>query len=191
MRPFEWSYRSRRWSLHDQRHKFNLFIEPHLRAAYNLARWLMGNHADAEDVAQDSLLKAFRAVDRVRAAEEARAWLLAIVRNTALNYMQRHRPKAEVASAEGLPDPVDQSAGPEISLLQQERRDRVRSAIERLPVEFREPIVLREMEGLAYKEIAWVLKIPIGTVMSRLSRARALLMNELIPKEKFHDVSRS
>jgi RNA polymerase sigma-70 factor (ECF subfamily) len=175
--------------LHNQRYKFNLLIEPHLRAAYNLARWLMGNHADAEDVAQESLLKAFRAVDRVHAAEEARAWLLAIVRNTALNYMQRRRPKAEVSSGETLPDPVDHSVGPEVSLLQQERRDKVRRAIQHLPLEFREPIILREIESLSYKEIAWVLKIPIGTVMSRLSRARVMLMNELIPKEKCHDVS--
>jgi RNA polymerase sigma-70 factor (ECF subfamily) len=168
--------------LHDQRQQFELAIWPHLRGAYNLARWLVGNPHDAEDVVQESFIKAFRAVDRVR-VEDARAWLLTIVRNTALNYLQRERPKAEVAWGDNPLDPADVSAGPETSLLQKERRAQVRSAIERLPAEFKEPLVLREIEGLPYKEIAWVLKIPMGTVMSRLSRARHLLLQELSPEE--------
>jgi RNA polymerase sigma-70 factor (ECF subfamily) len=143
---------------------------------------LVGNQHDAEDVVQESFIKAFRAVDRVR-AEDARAWLLAIVRHTALNHIQRGRPKAEVPWNTNVPEPVDDEAGPETKLLECERRNRIRSAIQRLPTEFREAIVLREIEGLPYKEIAWVLKIPIGTVMSRLSRARALLMQELTPEE--------
>jgi len=173
--------------LQDPREQFERALGPHLRTAYNLARWLVGNHHDAEDVAQESLIKAFRAVDRVR-VEDARAWLLAIVRNTALNHIQRHRPKAEVEWSENVPEPVDRNAGPESTMLLDERRDRVRSAIARLPLELRETLVLREIEGLPYKQIAWVLRIPIGTVMSRLSRARAVLMQELIPKEKCSDV---
>ncbi len=177
----------KRQMLHDPRQEFERALEPHLRAAYNLARWLVGNHHDAEDVTQESLIKAFRAVDRVR-LDDARAWLLAIVRNTALNHIHRRRPKAETEWSDNMPEPVDQSAGPESALLLDERRGRVHAAIERLPLELRETLVLREVEGLTYKEIAWVLKIPIGTVMSRLSRGRAALMQELIPKEKSSDV---
>lgn len=178
-------------SLHDQRQQFERAVWPHLRGAYNLARWLVGNQQDAEDVVQESFMKAFRAIDRVR-GDDARAWLLAIVRNTAFNYLHRQKPKAEVAWDEHIAEPADGSAGPETSLLQEERRKRVRSAIERLPLEFREALVLREIEGLPYKEIAWVLKVPMGTVMSRLSRARNLLMQELIPDEEgSHDLCRS
>lgn len=166
----------------DQRQDFERSLWPHLRGAYNLARWLMGNAHDAEDVVQESFLKAFRAVGRLR-GEDARSWLLAIVRNTALNHLQRRRPKAEVEWSENMPEPADGGVGPEARLLQQERRERVHSAIACLPQEFREALVLREIEGLPYKEIAWVLKIPMGTVMSRLSRARALLIQQLIPDE--------
>jgi RNA polymerase sigma-70 factor, ECF subfamily len=177
--------------LQDHRQHFERAVWPHLRGAYNLARWLVGNQHDAEDVVQESFIKAFRAVDRIR-GEDSRAWLLAIVRNTALNYMQRHKPKAEIAWDEQVREPADQTAGPETHLLQEERRERVRSAIERLPMEFREALILRELEGLPYKEIAWVLKVPMGTVMSRLSRARHLLMQELIPdEEERHDLCRS
>ena len=111
------------------------------------------------------------------------------MRNTAFNYMRSQKSKAETGWSEHTPEPADHSAGPENSLLQEERRIRVRSAIERLPMEFREALVLREIEGLPYKEIAWALKIPVGTVMSRLSRARNLLMQELVPdEEESHDL---
>ena len=160
--------------MQDQRQQFESSIWPHLRGAYNLARWLVGNPHDAEDVVQESFIKAFRAVDRFRGGD-ARAWLLAIVRNTAFNHMRNRKSKAEIEWGEHSPEPVDHSAGPESSLLREERRTRVRSAIERLPTEFREALVLREIEELPYKEIAWILKIPIGTVMSRLSTARLKL----------------
>jgi RNA polymerase sigma-70 factor (ECF subfamily) len=168
--------------LEDQRSFFDRALWPHLRGAYNLARWMVGNRQDAEDVVQESFTKAFQAVDSFR-GDDARAWLLAIVRNTAVNFIQRRRPKPEVDWSENLPEPADRTPGPETRLIQQERREQVRSAIERLPREFRESLVLREIEGLTYKEIAWVLKIPMGTVMSRLSRARSLLMQELIPNQ--------
>lgn len=166
----------------DQRRHFETAFWPHLRGAYNLAHWLVKNRQDAEDVVQESFAKAYQAVDRFR-GEDARAWLLAIVRNTSLNFIQRRRPKAEVEWSENLPEPADGEPGPETRLIQQARRDRVRTAIEQLPREFREPLVLREIEGMAYKEIAWVLKVPMGTVMSRLSRARKLLLEELDPEE--------
>jgi RNA polymerase sigma-70 factor (ECF subfamily) len=168
--------------LEDQRKYFEQALWPHLRSAYNLARWLVGNREDAEDVVQESYTRAFQAVDRFR-GEDPRPWLLKIVRNTALNYMQRRKPKQEVAWSEGMPEPADRRPGAEARLVEQARRDQVRSAIARLPEEFREAIVLREIEGLAYKEISWILKIPMGTVMSRLSRARHLLIQELIPDE--------
>lgn len=174
--------------MQNQRQQFERAVWPHLRGAYNLACWLIGNPHDAEDIVQESFIKAFRAIDRFR-GEDARAWLLAIVRNTALNYVQRQRPKQEIAWDEHVPEPADPKHGPETTLLQKERSARVRSAIQQLPIEFREALVLREIEGMPYKEIAWVLKVPLGTVMSRLSRARLLLLQELIPKkEESHDL---
>ncbi len=164
----------------DRRKYFELAIWPHLRSAYNVARWIVGNHQDAEDVVQESFTKAYQGVDRLR-GEDARAWLLAIVRNTSLNYLQRARPKQEVAWSENLPEPSDHAPGPEKLLIDQARSQKVRTSIEKLPREFREALVLREIEGMPYKEIAWVLKVPVGTVMSRLSRARNLLLQELAP----------
>jgi RNA polymerase sigma-70 factor (ECF subfamily) len=165
--------------LQDQTQQFERVIWPHLRGAYNLARWLVGNRQDAEDVVQDAFMKAFSALATFRGGDW-RPWLLAIVRNTALNHLQRRKSKTEAEWSENVPDPIDHKAGPEDAVLSEERRNRVRDAIERLPREFREPLILREIEGLAYKEIAWVLNIPIGTVMSRLSRARALLIHEFL-----------
>ena len=166
--------------MEDRRKYFEVAFWPHLRGAYNLARWLVGNQQDAEDVVQESFTKAYQAVDRFR-GDDARAWLLAIVRNTSLTFLQRRKPNLEVEWTETLREPADGTPGPEKRLIQQARRDRVRDAIEHLPREFREALVLREIEGMAYKEIAWVLKVPIGTVMSRLSRARSLLLQELVP----------
>ena len=165
----------------DHSRYFESALWPHLRGAYNLARWLVGNREDAEDVVQESFTKAFQAVDQFRGGD-ARAWLLTIVRNTALNLIRR-RPKLEMEWNENMPEPADRSPGPELELVQQSRRNRVRSAIARLPQEFREALILREIEGLAYKEIAAVLSIPTGTVMSRLARARNLLLQELKPEK--------
>jgi RNA polymerase sigma-70 factor (ECF subfamily) len=158
---------------------FDQTVWPHARAAYNFARWLVHNDHDAEDIVQESLLKASRAMHTMRGAD-ARPWLLAIVRNTAINFLNRKQPAVETEWTESAGHYADAAPDPERSLIAQSRRDRVRSAIARLPSEFREAIVLREIQGLAYKEIGLVLKIPIGTVMSRLSRARHLLAQDLL-----------
>ena len=158
---------------------FEQAIWPHSRAAYNFARWLVRNDHDAEDIVQESFLKALGAIHTLRAGD-ARPWLLSIVRNTALNFLNRQRPAMQAEGSESIEQRADTSPDPERSLIAQSRRDRVRSAIDRLQPEFREALVLREIEGLAYKEIGFVLKVPIGTVMSRLSRARNLLAQELL-----------
>jgi RNA polymerase sigma-70 factor (ECF subfamily) len=157
---------------------FELTMWPHMRAAYNLARWLVRNEQDAEDIVQDSFLKAYKAQESFRGSD-SRLWMLAIVRNTALDFLRRYKLRAAVSLDEQIHDPEDHAADPERGLLERTRREQVREAISQLDPEFREVIVLREMEGLSYKEIASVLSIPMGTVMSRLSRARNLLLVEL------------
>ncbi len=161
--------------------QFEQAIWPHSRAAYNFARWLVRNDHDAEDIVQESFLKALGAIHTLRGGD-ARPWLLAIVRNTALNFLSRQKPAMQAEGSESIELQSDSAPDPERSLIAQSRRDRVRSAIDRLQPEFREALVLREIEGLAYKEIGFVLKVPIGTVMSRLSRARNLLAQELLPE---------
>jgi RNA polymerase sigma-70 factor (ECF subfamily) len=158
---------------------FERAIWPHSRAAYNFARWLVRNDQDAEDIVQESLLKALEAVHTMR-GREVRPWLFAIVRNTAINFLRRKKPVIDADMSESIDQHKDSAPDPERSLIAQSRRESVSSAIARLQPEFREALVLREIEGLAYKEIGFVLKIPIGTVMSRLSRARNLLAQELI-----------
>jgi RNA polymerase sigma-70 factor (ECF subfamily) len=165
--------------LDKQTASFDQVIWPHARAAYNFARWLVHNDHDAEDVAQESLLKALQSFHTLRGAD-VRPWLLAIVRNTAMNFITRKRPAMETEWNESAGQQPDTAPDPERSLIARSRRDRVRAAISRLQPEFREAIVLREIEGLAYKEIGFLLKIPIGTVMSRLSRARQFLAEDLL-----------
>ena len=154
---------------------FELTMWPHMRAAYNLARWLVRNDQDAEDIVQDSFLKAYKAHESFRGSG-SRVWMLSIVRNTALDFLRRYKTRTTVSLAEQIHDPEDQAADPERGLLERTRREQVREAISLLEPEFREVIVLREIENLSYKEIAAVLGIPMGTVMSRLSRARNLLL---------------
>ena len=151
---------------------------PHMRAAYNLARWLVRNDQDAEDIVQESFLKAYKAQENFRGSE-ARTWMLSIVRNTAMDFLRRDKSSIAVRLGDEGYEPKDDSPDPERVLLDQSRRERVRQGISRLEPEFREAIVLREIEGLSYKEISFVLGIPMGTVMSRLSRARNLLLAEL------------
>ena len=165
----------------EQRKDFERVVWPHLCAAYNLARWLVRNDHDAEDIVQDSFAKAFQAMGALRSVD-ARPWLLTIVRNTAINFIQRRKRAPEVTWTENAPEPRDHSPNPESGLIGKGRRERIRAAIEGLPDEYRETLVLREIEGLSYREIATVLKVPVGTVMSRLSRARNLLLQELTPE---------
>ena len=152
---------------------------PHLDAAYSLALWLTANEHDARDVAQEATLRAFRFFGGFRNGS-ARAWLLSIVRNTCHTWLRRHRNNATfVEFDEDLHDAPDPGPSPDAQLIQQAGIETVREAIARLPVEFREVIILREMEDCSYKEIAEIAGIPVGTVMSRLARGRRQLFEIL------------
>src|ERR1700722_3249127 len=152
--------------------RFEEQISPHLKSAYNLAKWLTRSHEDAEDVVQEAFLRAFSAFDSLR-GEDAKPWLLTIVRNTSMTWLKRNRNAgAAIGLEETLEDPIERSPDPEERLLISCDRQQVRQALEQLPSEFREAVVLREMEGLSYKEISASIGVPIGTVMSRLSRGR-------------------
>ncbi len=153
---------------------------PHLDAAYNLARWLAGNDHDAADIVQDASVRAFRFIGNCR-GENARAWLLMIVRNTAFTWLKKNRPQAivsidddELAEIEDTNSATNSFRGADKNVL--------RAALEELPLEFREALVLRELEGFSYKEIAEVADVPVGTVMSRLARARRQLQNHFAQK---------
>ena len=150
---------------------FEETVLPHLDAAFNYARWLARNEAEAEDVVQDACVRAMRFLSSLR-DDDARAWLLAIVRNTWYSRVARRPGTAEAVFDSARDQRSDDSLDPEELLIQRHTVERVRAAIERLPVDYREVLVLREMEGLSYKEIAAVIQVPIGTVMSRLARAR-------------------
>jgi RNA polymerase sigma-70 factor, ECF subfamily len=158
--------------------RFTSVVLPHLDDAYNLAYWLTGNRADAEDVVQDATLRAFRAIQKF-AGGSARAWLLSIVRNTAYTWLRKNRSNAVVIVEDleafeiVLARLGDLDADtPESALIAQTDAECLRAAIAALPTPFRETLVLREIEGLDYREIAQVTEVPIGTVMSRLARAR-------------------
>ena len=148
---------------------------PHLDAAFNLARWLTRNDHDAEDVVQEAMLRAYRFFDALRG--EARPWLLAIVRNACFSWLQANRP-VELQAIDRMEQESD-APGPEALAARDLDRRRLNEAIAALPVQFREVLVLRELEDLAYKDIARIAEIPIGTVMSRLARARRLLAESL------------
>lgn len=159
-----------------QHAQFEQLVMPHLDAGYNLARWLTRDVADAEDVVQDAALRALRYADSLDGGN-ARAWFLTIVRHAFYDWRKRNRP-AEVVADDGTaiesavdPDAVD----PETACLRAAQRHALADAIAALPLPFREVLILREIEGLSYKEIARVADIPVGTVMSRLARARGLV----------------
>jgi RNA polymerase sigma-70 factor (ECF subfamily) len=166
--------------------EFERFARPHAAAALRLARTLVRNEADAQDVLQDSFLRAFRHF-RGFSGESPRAWLLSIVRNVSFTlWRKRERDDPgdfEPPTLDGEPDP---SPSAEARLLEACDAEQVHAALDRLPSLHREVLVLREMEDCSYREIADILGVPIGTVMSRLSRARSQLVKELVgdPRSK-------
>ncbi|HET9651242.1 MAG TPA: sigma-70 family RNA polymerase sigma factor [Usitatibacter sp.] len=155
---------------------FEQLVMPHMDAAFNLARWLCGNRQDVEDVTQEALLRAYRFFDALR-GDNPRSWLLKIVRNTYYSQWRRARRHDESTEFDEDVhcDAEDRRGDPAfiVSLSQDARR--LDAAIAELPVEYREALVLREIEDLSYREIAETLEVPMGTVMSRISRARGLL----------------
>lgn len=154
---------------------FEKAILPHLDAAHNLARWLTRNDQDAEDIVQEACVRALKYFAGYNGGDP-KAWLLAIVRNTSYTYLRRHRShELTLPFDDDILNLVSDAYNPETLFLKSVDAAEVEYAMGTLPVEFREVIVLREMEGLSYKEIAEVSEIPVGTVMSRLARARRRL----------------
>jgi len=159
---------------------FEQAVLPHLDAAYNLARWLTRDEQDAEDVVQEAFLRALRHFDSFRGGD-ARPWLLAIVRNTYYTWRKHNRmPEEEALLEEDKHPAAGDGSDPELLLLRETDRQLIQSALRRLPREFLEVIVLREFEELSYKQIAEVIQVPAGTVMSRLARARKRLVQVLL-----------
>jgi RNA polymerase sigma factor (sigma-70 family) len=157
---------------------------PHLRAAYRLARWLTRDHEVAEDIVQEAYLSAFKHFDSYNGGD-ARAWILAIVRNTFYSSLRRHQPVTDPFD-ENSADAYEANAGsdlpdknPESVLSRQQEMDLIQETIEALPMELREVLVLRIFDELSYNDIAQVANVPIGTVMSRLARARQFLIKRL------------
>ena len=165
-----------------QRQNFETLVLPHLDAAYNLARWLTRNDQDARDVVQEASMRALRYIDSLR-GDDARPWLLGIVRNTCFTVLERQRngpewvefDDAEFDSALGEAERTDPAA----RLQQQRTRLQIDAALRALSPRLREVIVLREFEDLEYAQIASIVAVPVGTVMSRLSRAREKLRSAL------------
>jgi len=176
------------WMAMEQDHaRFESLAMPHLNAAYNLARWLTHNDHDAEDVVHESVIRAMRYIGSFR-GESARAWLLQIVRNTTFSWLRENR-SADVVALDDNDDSLQQVAAPSaeeppaLAMRNADRRQ-INDAIAALPVVYREALVLRELEDLSYAEIARIADVPIGTVMSRLARARALMREALTPSAR-------
>jgi len=160
---------------------FQRTMGPHMRAAWNLARWLTRDSADAEDVLQEAYVRAFRHFDSFR-GERACGWLLSIVRNSCWSFLSRKGETEEVFDEErdtAAVLPLQRTPEAEAMLVRSDQARRIQEEVQALRPEFREAFVLRELEGLSYKEIAEVTAVPIGTVMSRLSRARRELQARL------------
>jgi RNA polymerase sigma factor (sigma-70 family) len=165
----------------ERRRRFEELVLPHLDAAANLARWLTRSTAEADDIVQDAMLRAFRAFDGFRGGS-AKPWLLAIVRNCHVDTMTAKKRYTALPEthAETAPDP---GPDPETGALQAEQSRGLAQAVARLPREFREALILREMEEMSYRDIATATGVPVGTVMSRLARARALLRENWLARE--------
>jgi len=160
-------------------HNFEETTLPHLGAAYNLARWLTRNDTDAEDVVQEAYLRALRHFGSFDGGD-GRPWLLAIVRNTCYTWLRQNRtPELQIVVDEEIYELRGTDLNPETLLLREAAAECLKRALEKLPPEFREIIVMRELEELSYKQIAEVTDIPLGTVMSRLARARKRLVRIL------------
>ncbi|MGA7518199.1 MAG: sigma-70 family RNA polymerase sigma factor [Pseudolabrys sp.] len=169
----------------DDNARFRSIVMPHIDEAYRLAHWLTGNRTDAEDVVQDASMRAFRAI-RNYTGGSARSWVLSIVRNTAYSWLRKNRPAAVVTVDDLEAVELEQASpgdrdgdNPEAALIAKADADQLRTAIAALPPVFRETLVLRDIEGLDYREIAQATEVPIGTVMSRLARARHRLIATL------------
>jgi RNA polymerase sigma-70 factor, ECF subfamily len=170
--------------------RFEATVLPHLDAAYNLARWMTRNVTDAEDVAQEAMMRAFRFFDTFR-GEDGRVWLMTIVRNTYLTWIRRQIPQQNSAEFdERVHTDIEAALTPESEFLRQANTEQVRRAIEHLPPEYREVILMRELEQMSYREIAAVMQSPLGTVMSRISRARSML-RQLIAGERRAEVKQN
>ena len=173
----------------DERTRFANVVLPHLGDAYALARWIARNDSDAEDIVQEACLRAFRGISGFGDVN-ARGWVLSIVRNTAYTWLKKHRdPKlVAVENVEDVADTVTAwgqgPAAPDAGLIERADAARLEAAIGALPDEFRETLVLRELQGLDYRAIAEVTGVPIGTVMSRLARARRRLVALLREDER-------
>ena len=176
--------------------RFKTMLLPHLDAAFNLARWLARSNQDAEDIVQEAYLRAFKFFDSFH-GDDGRSWLLGIVRNTFYTWYQQNKSQAlssqfeEALHSHQITDTAEQNAdnNPEALLIQQDSQRQMYQALKALPVEFREVMVMRELEELSYKQIAGIIGIPIGTVMSRLGRGRKQLAEILASTKRVHDGS--
>jgi RNA polymerase sigma-70 factor (ECF subfamily) len=166
-------------SEHIQLPNFEETVLTHLDAAYNLARWLTRNKQDAQDVVQEACLRAFRFFPGFRGGD-ARAWFMKIVRNACYTWLRANRPLQNATEFdENLFPPNSSARNPEEFVLQNDSGTLLRKALEKLPPNFREVLILRELEEMSYKEIADITGMPVGTVMSSLSRARGYLRQSL------------
>ena len=184
----------------DRNSQFSAVVLPHLPDALTTALWLTGDRADAEDVVQEACLRAFRAIATFTGGN-ARAWVLAIVRNTAHSWIQKNR-RVELVAVDDLEteERVQAERGaniqelisvnPEADFIARADEAHLREEIEKLPAEFREALVLRDIQGLEYREIAEITSVPVGTVMSRLARARRRLVTALSQESGDHGRSR-
>jgi len=151
----------------------------HMDEAYNLARWLTRDRHDAEDIVQEACLRALKGFGNFR-GDDARAWLLTIVRNTCYTWLKRQRGRNDVMETDVDVDAVESAGADPFTVLSKNiQAEQLRAAVEELPVEFREVVMLKDLQGLSYREIAEVVSVPIGTVMSRLARGRRRLADKL------------